>query len=211
MITCPWCGTHYKAFQSTCRQCGGTLPLPRDETAGTAGSGLQVPPPPPRQVPRNYIQRILLTDPVATVAGILTLIGTIFLAVGLGLIVPAATAVIGLVFTLLALCFLAVSVPLLAWRHGRAKELADILREGTPALGKIVSVYQNYHVRVNGRFPWSIVYRFGAAGQEFEGRVSTLSMPDLSQQAGKPAYVLYARENPAKNTIYPHPYGYYGL
>jgi len=210
MITCPWCGTHYKAFQSTCRQCGGTLPLPPG-VPGTDGGGLQAPPPPPRQVPRNYIQRILLADPIATVAGILALIGTIFLGVGLGLIVPAVTAVIGLVFTILSLCFLAVSIPLLAWRYGRAKGLAEILRLGTPALGKIVSVYQSYHIRVNGRFPWSIVYRFAAAGQEFEGRVSTLSVPDLGQQAGKPVFVLYARDDPAKNTIYPHPYGYHGI
>ena len=209
MTTCPWCGTHFEAFHSTCRQCGGTMPLPPDETPG-AEAGPQAPPLPPRQVPRSYIRRILLADPIATVAGILALIGAIFLAVGLGLVVPAATAIVGLVFVILGLSFLAVSAPLLAWRHSRAKALVDILREGTPVHGQIVSVYQSYHVRVNGRFPWSIVYRFGAAGEELEGRVSTLSTPDLSQQAGKPVYVLYARDNPRRNTIYPHPYGYYG-
>jgi len=209
MITCPWCGTHHKSFQSTCSRCGGTLPLPPEQNAGAEGGDLRVPPPPPRQVPRNYVRRILSTDPVAIVAGIFCLLGAIFLAVGLGLIFPAVTAIMGLVFTILGLCFLGAGIPLMAWRHGKARGMADILREGTAVLGEIVSVYQSYHIQVNGRFPWSIVYHFRVGGQELEGKVSALSEPDLSQQSGKPVYVLYGRDNPARNTIYPHPYGYY--
>lgn len=201
VITCPWCGTHHDSFQSTCSQYGGTLPRPPEEVAGAEGSDLRVPPAPPRHLPRHYVRRILSTDAVAIVAGIFCLLGAVFLAVGLGLVFPAVTAVVGLVFTVLGLCFLGVGIPLMAWRHGRAKGMADILREGTAVLGEIVSVYQSYQIQVNGRFPWSIVYRFRAAGQEIEGKVSTLSEPDLSQQAGKPVYVLYERDNPARNTI----------
>ena len=211
MIPCPWCGTHHDSFQSTCSQCGGTLPRPPDETAGAEGSDLRVPPAPPRQVPRRYVRRILSTDAVAIVAGIFCLLGATFLAVGLGVIFPAVIAVVGLVFTILGLCFLGVGLPLMAWRHGRAKGMADILREGTAVLGEIVGVYQSYHIQVNGCFPWSVVYRFRAEGQEMEGKVSTLSEPDLSHQAGEPVSVLYERDNPARSTIYPHPYGYYGL
>jgi hypothetical protein len=209
MITCPWCGTHYKSFQPTCRQCGGTLPLPPESVAGTAGSALRVPPPPPRQVPRNYIARILSTNAIAIVAGIFILLGAIFLPVGLGLIIPIAA--VGLPFAILGLAFLGAGVPLMVRRYRQAKETAEILRMGLSVLGEIVSVSQNYAIQVNGRFPWTIVYRFRVESHEFEGKVSTLSTPTLGQQAGRAVYVLYDRDNPARNTIYPHPYGYYGF
>jgi hypothetical protein len=209
MITCPWCGTDYTSFQPTCRQCGGTLPLAPESAPGTEGSTLRVPPSPPRQVPRNYIGRILSTNAIAIVAGILILLGAIFLPVGLGLILPIAA--VGVPFAILGLAFLGVGVPLMVWRYRQAKEMAEVLRTGLSVLGEIVSVSQNYAIQVNGRFPWSIVYRFRVAGREFEGKVSTLSAPTLGQQAGRPVYVLYDRDDPARNTIYPHPYGYYGV
>ena len=33
MITCPWCGTHYLAFQSNCSNCGGALPVGVEKSA----------------------------------------------------------------------------------------------------------------------------------------------------------------------------------
>ena len=45
----------------------------------------------------------------------------------------------------------------------------------------------------------------------YGGKVSTLSRPDLSQQPGRPAYVLYMAGDPEQNSIYPNPYGYYGV
>jgi hypothetical protein len=160
-------------------------------------------------VPRNYIGRILSTNAVAIVAGIFILLGAIFLPVGLGLIIPIAA--VGVPFTILGLAFLGAGVPLMVRRYRQAKETAEVLRTGLSVLGEIVSVSQNYSIQVNGRFPWSIVYRFGLAGHEYEGKVSTLGEPALGQQAGRPVYVLYERANPERNTIYPHPYGYYGL
>jgi hypothetical protein len=187
------------------------MPLPPESLPGMVSGSLRVPPPPPRQLPHNYIGRILSTNAVAIVAGIFILLGSIFLLVGLGLILPAATAIVGVVFTILGLTFLAIGVPLMVWRVRQAKAMAEILRSGVSVLGEIVSVSRDYSIQINGRFPWSIVYRFQVAGREFEGRISTLSKPDLSQQAGRPVYALYERDNPARNAIYPHPYGYYGL
>ena len=54
-----------------------------------------------------------------------------------------------------------------------------------------------------------IQYRFKVHGQSYSGKLSTLSQPDLSQQPGKPVYVLYQQADPEKNTLYPSPYGYY--
>jgi hypothetical protein len=86
----------------------------------------------------------------------------------------------------------------------------EVLRHGEAALGEIVSVQQSYHVRINGRYPWTLRYRFQVAERAYEGTVTTLSRPNLSEQPGQPVYVLYQAEDPETNTIYPSPYGYYG-
>lgn len=69
---------------------------------------------------------------------------------------------------------------------------------------------QNYHVRVNNRYPWVIHYHYKVHGKNFQGKLTTLSQPDLSQGSGKPVYVLYRLGEPEKSTLYPSPYGYYG-
>ena len=211
MVTCPWCGTSYVTFQPNCDNCGGTLPLPQGPTADPAASTLRVPPPPPRRVPRNYVWRLLMTDGWAITAGIFVLIGGIFGLVGGALTISIVAAFVGLPFVGVGLLLLVPGGLILVWRAGGAQTTAEVLRSGDAALGRIVSVDQNYHVQINGRFPWSLVYQFEAAGEPHEGKVTTLSQPDLSRQAGRPVYVLYARDDPERNTIYPHPYGYHGL
>jgi len=102
-------------------------------------------------------------------------------------------------------------VPLILWRYQAAEATLAVLRDGEPILGQILDVYQNYHVRINGRSPWTLTYRFEAEGQEHMGKVTTLSMPDLQQQPGKQVYVLHLPGSPSQSTLYPMPYGYYGL
>lgn len=211
MITCPWCGTNYTTFQSNCDNCGGSLSLPARISPIPSGENLPAPPPAPRNVPRNYARRILFTDGWAIVAGIFSLLGVIFGLVGAVLTVPVVTVFVGLPFVGLGVLFLAAGIPVLFWRYRNAQGTVDVLKVGEAALGEVVSVYQNYHVRVNGRYPWTIVYRFEVNGRGYEGKVTTLSRPDLKQQPGKPVYALYLRNNPEQNTIYPNPYGYYGL
>jgi hypothetical protein len=75
-------------------------------------------------------------------------------------------------------------------------------------LGEITSLTQNYHVRVNNRYPWVIQYQFKALGQNYQGKLSTLSQPDLSEGPGTPIYILYQQDDPQKSTLYPSPYGY---
>ena len=211
MVTCPWCGTSYEEFQPTCSKCGGSLPLPTKKAPETVMKHLRVPPPAPRELPRNYVWRILGTDAPAIVGGILGFIGLIFVLVGVPLILALAAVFVGLPFAMLGFVFLAVGVILLVWRYREAQATVEVLREGEPILGTIERVYQNFKVQVNGRNPWTIAYRFDALGKSREGRVTTLSQPSLSQEPGKPVYVLIEPGNPARNTIYPHPYGYYGL
>ena len=83
--------------------------------------------------------------------------------------------------------------------------MVDVLREGTAARGEIVDMQQNFSVRINGRYPWMIRYRFQANGQEVIGRLSVLDQPGTRIQAGKPVCILYLPDAPGWNTIYPHP------
>jgi len=216
MITCPWCGTNYKEFQPNCNNCGGSLPFPVEDVPVslepvTPEVMPPAPPLPPRQIPGKVLSRILLTDAGAISGGIFLLIGAIFFVVGLALLIPIVTLPVGLPFTVLSFFFMVMGGILFLWRYGCARKMVYILRDGQAALGEITDVAQNYHVRVNNRYPWVIQYRFRVHGQDYQGKLSTLSRPDLSQQPGKHVYVLYQPDDPQENTLFPSPYGYYGL
>ena len=100
---------------------------------------------------------------------------------------------------------------ILAWRYEKAQQTIKVLEEGDAVLGQIVEVYQNLAVQINGRNPWTVVYRYAVDRQEYGGKVTTLSQPDLRQEPRKGVYVLYSGAKPEQSTIYPHPYGYYGV
>ena len=211
MISCPWCGTNYNTFQSNCDNCGGGMPLPIEEDSSSPEVDLRIPPPAPRSLPRNYIWRLLFTDGWTIMAVVFTLIGAIFGSIGVALTVTLVAAFVGLPFAGIGALFLMIGVPILVWRYREARQTAQVLQMGDPALGEITDIVQNYNIRVNGRYPWSILYRFDVMGQAYEGKVTTLSQPDVNKQPGKPVYVLYLQDNPQQNAIYPHPYGYFGM
>jgi len=210
VVTCPWCGTSYPSFRSNCKSCGGSLRRPT-ENATVAATQPATPPLPPRNVPSQVIWRILLTDGWAIAGLVFILLGLIFGVLGTALTLSLVAAFVGLPFAGLGALFLLTAVLLLAWRYHVARRTVKVLERGEATLGEISKVYQNYHVQVNGRYPWTVAYRFAASGRECHGQVTTLSQPDLSQQPGKPVYVLYMRDDPSQNTIYPSPYGYFGL
>jgi hypothetical protein len=162
-------------------------------------------------VPRQTIWRILLTDGWIITALIFSLLGAIFFPLGVALTIAVVTAFVGVPFAVIGLLFLIAAVPILVWRHRAASQTLDVLQEGEATLGEVVAVLQNYQIRINGRHPWTVIYRYDVGGEEFRGKVTTLSKPDLSQQPGKPVYVLHRQQDPGQSTIYPNPYGYYGL
>ena len=211
MITCPWCGTSYTDFQSTCDKCGGSLPLPAEDASAPTAMRPATPPPPPREVPRQTTWRILLTDGWIITALVFLLLGAIFFPLGVALTIAVVTAFVGVPFAVIGLLFLVAALPILVWRYKVASQTVEVLQDGEAVLGEVVTVLQNYQVRINGRHPWTVLYRYDVGGQEFRGKVTTLSKPDLSQQAGQPVYVLHEPHDPGQSTIYPNPYGYFGL
>lgn len=103
--TCPWCGTSYTTFRSNCRNCGGPLPPPRQETAAPPPiPDIPEPPPAPRDFKNSFVWRNLLSDGWAIAAGVFTLLGVIFTLIG----IPLILVVVGLAFVPLGLLFLAV-------------------------------------------------------------------------------------------------------
>ena len=210
-ITCPWCGTNYAGFQSNCDNCGGSLPLPAEQAVEPLDPRLPSPPAPPREVPQRVAWRILITDGWAIIGFVFSLIGLIFSVVGFALTITLVGAFVGIPFAGMGILFLGSGGPLLVWRFQLAQKTVEVLRNGVAVLGEISNVYQNFQVQVNGRYPWTVEYRCNVNGQAYQGKVTTLSQPDLSQQPGKAVYVLYLKDDPAQNTIYPNPYGYFGL
>jgi hypothetical protein len=211
MITCPWCGTSYTSFQPNCDNCGGSLPLPPEMVSTSSAKSLVAPPPPPRDVPRQAVLHILGSDGWAIGGLIFSLLGLVFAVVGIPLTISVVAAMVGLPFSGLGLLFLGGGIAALVWRYRIADMTVQVLREGEAIVGEIVSVTQNYHVQVNGRYPWTVEYDYEVDGELYGGKVTTLNAPDLSQQPGSPVYVLFMRDDPGQSTIYPSPFGYYGL
>jgi hypothetical protein len=210
MITCPWCGTNYPAFQSNCKNCGGPLPAMAAPAApefqpSRPEANYPEPPPAPRAISQNYIWRLLSTDGGAIVAFVFGLLGAIFTFVGFILTIAIVTAFVGIPFGVLGLIFLVVGGGVGRSRYQTMQRTVEVLKNGQAAAGQIVNVEENLYVTVNQRHPWTITYQFRVGEQEHQGKVTTLNVPGASLQPGKKAWVLYLPEAPEHNTLYPHP------
>lgn len=205
MITCPWCGTNFVAFQSNCSNCGGPLPAQDAGPGSVASEDPPEPPAAPRPISNRYVWRLLGRDAWVIVGFVFSLLGIIFALVGGGLTFNRITAFVGIPFLVLGLAFLAASAGLLGWRYPIAMKTVRVLRAGDSARGQITQLQQNGHVVINGRMPWVIEYEFHVDGQSFAGNVTTLNSPGPALQAGKAVRILYLRTDPKWNSIYPHP------
>ena len=221
MLTCPWCGTNYVTFQSNCTHCGGPLPLPAANGLAGADEPLPRPPLPPRPIADRYIWRLLSADGAAIVGFVFILLGLVFTVVGVVMLaivlslvfarVPGAsiaagvTTLVGLPFAIIGPVFLIVGGVLGVRRYTAMRQIVRVMREGQSTEGRIVSVQENFHVRVNYRHPWIIRYQFHLGGRDFAGQVTTLNVPGAGLQAGNQVRVLYLPDTPQHNALYPHP------
>jgi hypothetical protein len=150
-----------------------------------------------------------VSDGWAIAGAIFALVGAIFGFVGIALTLGIVTAFIGLPFAAFGVLCLGGGGALVVWRYQEAQKIKAVLRDGSAVLGEIEDVQQVLQVRVNGRHPWTITFLFEVDSRLYQGKVTTLSQPDLGKRPGTEAYVLYLPENPGQNTIYPHPYAYF--
>lgn len=203
MVTCPWCGTSFAAFQSSCSRCGGPIQPP--EVIQAAGESPLVLPAAPRPISDSYALKLMSSDGAAIASLVFLLLGIIFAPLGFALTLGIVTAFVGVPFLLLGLIFLAVSMAVLIWRYRLSQQQVQVLKWGEATLGEVTSLQENYSVEVNGRHPWSIGYQYEVNGQTHQGQVTTLSQPGNRLQPGRRVYVLYMRDNPTLSSLYPHP------
>jgi len=206
MITCPWCGTSYSSFLSSCQRCGGPIPPPeRAPSAERPEFRPEAPPPPPRTISDSFLWKLLFSDGWAIASAVFVLLGGIFTITGLPLSFAIVTAFVGIPFLGFGLLFLAPGAVILYKRVEHFQTIVKVLREGQSVLGRITSVDMNPGVQVNGRNPWTIGYEYAVLGAAHEGRVTTLNEPGWQLQPGRAAYVLYLSDQPESSALYPHP------
>jgi membrane protein implicated in regulation of membrane protease activity len=168
-----------------------------------SGGAYVTPPPAPREIADSYARRLLMADGWAVGSMIIAMIGGIFAFVGIILTFGIITAFVGIPFTIFGGIALGLGLASLSKRHRHARQVVEVLRNGEPVEGRIESVEENTMVRINGRHPWAIRYRFRLDGIDYEGSVSTQNPPSL--QPGGPACVLYLPGRPEFHALYPHP------
>jgi len=209
-LTCPWCDVSYTDFQPKCPNCGGGLPPPPQDEVETGLNfsfssvvePLSPPPPAPRSVPNNYIWRQLMTDAGGIVALVFLILGTVFTLVGGVATLTIVGAFVGIPFLILGIIFLAVAIPLMLNRHKKVSQMRHVLETGELISGQLVSLERNHSVRVNGRYPWALTYRFQVAGQEYTNKTHTLDRPGEQFQPGQSVYIFYRLEDPGQNLLY---------
>lgn len=204
-ITCPYCGTNHAAFQSNCKNCGAPLPAPGELERIEQSRKLVMPPSPPREIASSFAWRWLMTDGWSIAAFVFIILGFSFSVTGAGLVAGIITAIIGLPFLFLGLGFLGGGIGVTVWRYQLAQKALNVLRHGLSTKGEITGIDQNYNVRINGRNPWSISYKFRLDGKDYEGKVTTLNIPGPNLTPGSQTAILYLAEDPQFNGIYPHP------
>lgn len=205
MITCPWCGTNYMSFQPNCKNCGGLISFSEKTSANLPEESAIMPPPAPRPISNGYLWRLIGVDAWGIVGFVFALLGAIFSFLGIVLTVAIVTAFVGIPFALLGFLFLGGGGAALYHSYQKAQKTIQVLREGEAVAGQIVNLEQNFNVRINTQHPWVISYQFTVNGREYPGHVTTLNTPTAELQPEKPACVLYLKNAPEHNSLYPHP------
>ncbi|MCA9659051.1 MAG: hypothetical protein KC486_11960 [Myxococcales bacterium] len=198
MIECPWCGSGWKDHPTTCENCGGPMPPRPGQDAG------EPPPPTPRQVPKAFERKIRYTTNTLFIAGAILLgVGglqgfiftTIGATTGMGPFLWIGPGILLLLGGLGAFFVLAA--------RRKAEGILRAFRDGRAVVGRIVDVYRDTSIKVNGRSPWGIVYSFSADGRTIEGKAQTWDVGAQGREAGRPVHVLYVAADPEQNTLWP--------
>ena len=178
-LPCGWCGTTNTDLSNpNCTNCGGPLPPPPTLTSDDPGAP---PPQPPRQLPVKYRRQVLFWK------NILVLIGAVFTIVFCWSII-----------------FPIIGIPMWIIGHRRAQSRLAALERGNAARAELISVDKDHSVKINGRSPWRIEYTFETTnGQLHDGWEHTWQAHHSRRPVGEVFWVVYLREDPEQNTIWP--------
>lgn len=134
---------------------------------------------------RSATMREYLTSGLGIVSLVFTILGTAFTSMGLALIAFPALQTNGFTFLCAGGGFLVVGLGLAAMRLRTIRRRAWLRESGMESRGTIIDVVQNPLVRLNGRRPWIVRYRYEAQGSEYQGRDTMMDLPaEYEQGAG---------------------------
>ncbi len=188
-IKCGWCGTTYPEWQNKCNACGGRMPPRPGMELGEEPSAI------PRQLPKGYAWRRRLTNNMTSTMGLAIVVMGGLPGLILLLIFPWAALVAGLV----------VLGGLAILRHGltTGSKLLKAFRHGIPVAGAVVAVTRFTEESMNGVSPWKLIYRFSLEGREYQGSLVAYDESIRERKPGQPLWVLYLREDPSINAVFP--------
>jgi len=159
--------------------------------------GIAEPPPTvPRPIPRGFAGR---AEPVAS---FMRIFGMLFggLPTVMGIFMYGAFD-FGVSFFLL---FTLIGGVMAAYGFTRIARSKRLYRDGEAVPAVVTEAWLNTSVRVNGRSPWKISFRYETLdGQSHTATVSRFRMPPELRVAGAQVYALYDRDNPSRATLWP--------
>ena len=155
------------------------------------------PPPPdaPRQLPRGFALRSLLTGNVTTILG----------CAFLGFAVVMISAMITKPSVTLAMPLGIFLAGFFMFRHGwvTASNMLRAFRRGRAVRGEIYSLNEDKTQSINGKHPWMLIYHFLVEGQLCEGTVVCWDTTVRQRSPGQALWVLYMENDPGQSTPYP--------
>lgn len=161
-----------------------------------AGMELGEPPPAvPRALPKGFEFRQKWShNVVALVGGIFFLIGTLLFIVMIFLIPLGA---------LLPFLFMVGGAFMMRMGRKKANSVLNAFRQGVAVEGSVSDVRLDTSQSINGRNPWVMNYLFPVDDALVEGSLTSFSTALVTRSKGQPLWVLYVKDDPAQNTIYP--------
>lgn len=153
------------------------------------------PPAIPRELPKGFAFRQRFTNSVATV---------------IGLILMAMGGLMGLLLLLIQPWFALFPAILfiggaLLLNHGMSTAAATLraFRTGLPQQGSVVSSLKMTSQSHNGVNPWKLLYEFSIEGQKHQGSLIAMDETVGQLKPRQPLWILYLRDDPSINTVYP--------
>ncbi len=153
------------------------------------------PPPAPRELPKRFARRTLLTGNIAVLVGLgFCIVGAIFI---IPMLIVKTWAVLFPLFFFIG----GASMVNLGWKSG--KQTLHAFRDGIAVRGSVHSITRDHTTTVNGQHPWKLTYHFPVDDRTQAGTLTSFSSTLSTFRFGQPLWILYLPEDHEASTLYP--------